>query len=302
MDGIIKLMYITIIVIWYIVFISFLMIIYFLNMKPYKSKYMGTKIKSFPSKLKPVELSMLLYKKITSEVFTASILTLINNQNISIKKDKNDYILTLNTNNNNELDKNQKYIIDILFGTIVKSNSVKLSEIENYVNNKANATDLFTNHYIWKRMAQSETFQTYYYEPKIGYRLIIIYKYISALLVIINFVTGYHLLFAYALIILSIVLKLFFYSSYKRTKKSNDEYYKWISFKNYLLTLDNEPIELDDEQTLDYLIYSSVLGATNNLRNDIFDGMDEFTIKLNEIITKGIFTATLFAQRKIKWK
>lgn len=302
MGGIVNLMYTSAIVVWYIVFIIFIGIIYFLNAKPHKSEYKKMQKDSYPSKLKPAELSMLLYKKITPEVFTASVLMLIHKKEINIKKDKEDYILTLNKNSNYGMDKNQKYVIDILFDSIAGSNTVKLSAIEKYANTKENGSEFLTNYYVWRRMAQSETFHTNYYETKMGYRLIVVYKYIAALLVTINFVNNYHWLSVYLLIILSIFLKLFFYKTYKRTKEANDEYHKWKSFKNYLFTFSLEEVELDDEQTFHHLIYGSILGISKYVKNETFDGIDEMAIKLNSIINKCVVNAQLYAHREIKWR
>ena len=302
MYEILKLVYILMVVIWYIIFIVFLLVIYFSNAKPHKSKYKGEKNESCPSNFKPAELSMLLYKKIITEVFTASILFLIYNNDINVKKEKYDYIFSLNKKNNQKLNKNQKYIIDILFESIGKGDSLRLSKLETYLNNEVNASEFYTNYYVWKRMAQSETFHTHYYEPKANYELIVIYKYIAVLLVTINFIASYHMLTVYLLIILSIILKFFFYKTYKRTKESNDEYHKWKSFKNYLLTFSNEEVELSDEQTLKYLMSGSILRVSKNMKNEIFDGMDELVIKLNEIISKCVTAASLPIHRKIEWR
>ncbi len=296
------LLYDWIIVLWYVVFLAFFVIIYFLNTKPYKSKFQKTTIEQYPSKLKPVELSMLMYKKITPEVFTTSILSLIHHKIITITKIKDDYILELKDNESINIEKAQEYIIDILFNSIAKDKKLSLSTLEKYALNKGNGSEFLTNYYVWKRIAQRETFNKKFYEPKTGYNLIVIYRIITIVLVSINFLTKHNSIMAYLLIFLSLILKYFFYRTYKRTNEFNDEYHKWVGFQNHLKSFSSESIEQSDEQIFDGLSYRLILKTYKNMQNQNFDGMDEFGIKLNNVVNRCVINAELYAHRKIKWK
>lgn len=302
MLEIMKILYDSVVVLWYFVFFIFLYVIYIRNVKPYKVKYEQKIRKKYPSKLNPAELSLLFYKKIIPEVFTASILSLIRDGKIKVKKIEDDYLFTVSSTSENKLSKSQEYILDILFNSISKEPKLKLSDIEKYASDKSNSTDFFTNYYVWRRIAHKETLDKHFFEEKSGYNLIVIYRQITDLLIIINFIAGYHNVYAYLLIIISFILSTFFYHTYKRTEDANEEYHKWKAFQNYLLELNNEKHQLDKNKIFDFLIYGTVLKTTSNMSNDFFEGVDELAFKLNKIIKKCIINAELYAYRKIQWK
>ncbi len=302
MVGKFKMIYDLAVLFWFFIFFVFLIIIYFVDTKPYGSKYKGKLNKKYPDKLKPAELSMLLYKKITPEVFTTNIMLLICNGVIEIRKSENDYKMTLNENKVLNLDKQQKYIVNILFDSIAQDNHLKLSVFNDYANNKKNGSEFLTNYYVWKRMTQTEVSSQPFYEYKKNYILIEIYKYITILLVLINILTKRHYLIGYFLIILSIILKLFFYKTYKRTYKYNDEFHKWMGFKQFLLSINDESYNLNKEEKLNYLIYSMILKIHKKIPVRIFDGMDILSFQLNDIVTKCVINAELHAHREIRWK
>ncbi len=287
---------------WYLVFLILIIVIYILNVKSHKSQFKEVVKKDYPSSLRPTELAMLMYKKMIPEVITATILVLIKNNKILIEEEEDDYLLVLNDNVNYKVRTEQQCVIDILFNLIARGNKVKLSEIERYASKKGNSSDFFTNYYVWKRVAQKETFYRNFFEPKSGYKLIIFYKYITLFLVIINFLTNNHWLSAYLLILLSIALNLFFYKSYKRTKEANDEFYKWKGFKTYLLNYKDKDNKLNDEQSYFFLIYGTVLKVSNLFAKETFIDKGQLVQKLNKAINKCVINAELYAHREIKWR
>lgn len=291
-------------IIWlgYIIFIMLIIIIYVLNIKPHKSKFREKIDSNYPSALRPSELAMLMYKKMIPEVITTTILMLIKNKKIIVKREAEDYIFMLSNANNYKLRVEQQCVIDMLFDLMGNGNKVKLSEIEKYASKKSNSSDFFTNYYVWKKVAQKETVHKNFFESKRGYKLIVIYKYIVILLVFINFITNSHWLSAYALILTSIALNLFFYKSFKRTKEANDEYHKWKGFKKYLLHHSNEISSLDNEQIYFYAIYGMILKTSNLNQNELFANFEDLNQKLKKAINKCVLNAELYAQRDIKWK
>lgn len=302
MMEIIKILFDSAVVLWYLVFLIFLFVIYYRNAKPHKVTYNEQLRKNYPSVLNPVELSLLMYKKIVPEVFTASIIDLIRLKKIEVKKVNNDYQLTINNDIENEIPKSYEYILDILFNSIVKDPGMMLSKLEEYADNKANSTEFFTNYYVWKRIAHKETFCQQFYEPKMGYSMLTIYRTIVDILIIINFLTGFHNFLAYFLIVPSFILSFVFYYTYKRTKEANEEYYKWKAFRNYLINFSNENRKLNRDDICNFLVYGTVLRTASIMNNECFDGFDEFSNQLNAIIRKCVINANLHARREIKWK
>lgn len=286
---------------WLFMFVVFIVIIYFLNVKSYKSEYKDKKIKSYPKELTSVELSMLMYKKIIPEVFTVTILELIIMGKIQLKIRGLDYELLLNENINYKLSKSQEEVLKILFASIALDKKTSLSKLAVYANNKSNGVSFFNDYYIWKRLAQAETFQTRFYEEKIGYNLIVIYKYIAFLLVVINILISPFWFISYLLLIFSALLSLFFYKSYRRTKEANDEYHKWKSFKVYLEGLNENELSLDNKERTNFLRYGVILKLNPFIKHKVFKGMDKFIYSLNKIIKKCSINAEFYGHREIKW-
>ncbi|MFA5603670.1 MAG: hypothetical protein WDA12_02295 [Bacilli bacterium] len=302
MNETIKLTYYIITICWYLVFLLLLLKIYFSNTKPYKTKPNEIiNINNLPN-LTPAELSMLFYRKIIPEVFTSYIIKLIYKQKISVSIENADYIFKINRGNSYELIKSEQMIMDILFGSIGFNQSVKLSEIKSYSTSKYSASEFLTNYYVWERIIQKETLGYKYFEPKEGYRLLMMYKYIAISLIIINLIMGYHYILAYCLFIPSLLLNYIFSQTYKRTKGANVEYQKWLLFKRKLETLNEFEEEVDTGNIFKLLIYGVVLKTTKKMNNLTFDGMDELVVKLNEVVNECVKNARLNGYREIKWK
>lgn len=245
---------------------------------------------------------MLFHRKIIPEVFTSYIIKLIYKKKINVSVENGDYIFKINRGNNYELIKSEQMIMDILFGSIGFNQSVKLSEIESYSTSKYSASEFLTNYYVWERIIQKETLGYKYFEPKQGYRSLMIYKYIAIILIIINLIMGYHFILAYCLFIPSLLLNYIFSQTYKRTEDANNQYHKWLSFKQYLATFNELEEELDTDNVFKLLIYGVVLKTTQKMNNLTFDGMDELVVKLNEVVNECVKNARLNGYREIKWK
>lgn len=302
MDETIKLTYYIITICWYLVFLLLLSKIYFSNTKPYKTKTNEILNKNNLPDITPAELSMLFHRKIIPEVFTSYIIKLIYKKKINVSVENGDYIFKINRGNNYELIKSEQMIMDILFGSIGFNQSVKLSEIESYSTSKYSASEFLTNYYVWERIIQKETLGYKYFEPKQGYRSLMIYKYIAIILIIINLIMGYHFILAYCLFIPSLLLNYIFSQTYKRTEDANNQYHKWLSFKQYLATFNELEEELDTDNVFKLLIYGVVLKTTQKMNNLTFDGMDELVVKLNEVVNECVKNARLNGYREIKWK
>ncbi|MDD2518652.1 MAG: DUF2207 domain-containing protein [Bacilli bacterium] len=302
MNETIKLTYYIITLCWYLVFLLLLLRIYFSNTKPYKTKPNEIINKNNLPTITPAELSMLFYRKLIPEVFTAYIIKLIYKQKIIVSVENGDYLFKINRDNNYEPIKSEQMILDILFGSIGFNQSVKLSEIESYSTSKYSASEFLTNYYVWQRIIQKETLGYKYFEPKRGYRTLIIYKYIAIILILINIIMGYHSILAYCLVIPSLLLNYIFSQTYKRTEDANVEYQKWVLFKQDLESFNELEEELDTDDVFNLLIYGVVLKTTKKMNNLTFDGMDELVVKLNEVVNECVKNARLNGYREIKWK
>ena len=286
---------------WFLMFVVLILIIYFLNVKPYKSEYKNKKIKTYPKELTSMELSMLMYKKIIPEVFTVTILELIIMGKIQVKIKETDYELILNDSINYKLSKCQEEVLKIMFDTIALNKKISLSKLTSYAYNKSNSSSFFNDYYIWKRMAYAKTFKTRFYEEKRGYNLIVIYKYVVFILIGINLIVSPFWLFPYLLIIFSILLNMFFYRSYRRTKEANDEYHKWKAFQSYLEGLNKIELSLDNKERTNFLRYGILLKLNLVTNHKVFKGMDKFIYSLNKVIRKCYINAEFYGHREIKW-
>ena len=81
-----KITYLLIVITWYILFFIFFIFLYIKYKKPYHLKCYVPIYKEIPEKLSPIELSMLLYHKITPNALTATIAYLIDSNVVKLMK------------------------------------------------------------------------------------------------------------------------------------------------------------------------------------------------------------------------
>jgi hypothetical protein len=78
-------------VIWYLIFIGAILYLSINDSMPYVPKFKDKFYTKIPSKLNPGELSNLMYKKMSSDVFTATIMFLVKKGILTLKRTKKDF-------------------------------------------------------------------------------------------------------------------------------------------------------------------------------------------------------------------
>lgn len=248
----IKEMYSYLLFIWYIILIILFIYIYFRYYKQYNSEYINKKTTKIPSNINPLNLSILMYNKINTNTFISTIYFLIFKNKIIIEKDNNEYILKLNCEKM-KLSDSQNYILKTLFEQIGDGMNVTMTQLNEYCNSKYNKQEFNMNYFIWKKTAYKECANNNFYKPKYIYFKMKLISVITLLLFILGIIINRNQLIIYLLIPFIVILAILIEKSNKRTKEANDEYYKWLSYKNYL-----KNSKINDNPEIN-LIYGTIL-------------------------------------------
>jgi len=287
--------YYVICVIWYLVFIGLILYLSLNYSLPYIPKFKEKIYPKIPSNLNPGELSNLMYKDISPNVFTATIMFLVKKGVLTLKRKKDDFIIFLN-NTDIELSISQKLVVDILMNDIGNNQKVTFKQIEDYCTSQQNCTEFLLNYKIWKKNMIKESNKKVFYEEKKDYNQVKLMRNIGLVLFALNILYGYHSIIGYFIIIPAYFIVLYFYKIYKRTIEANEEYYKWLAFKRYLYNIDK--FFYEKENIGSYIIYGLVLRIP-----DLEQKLTDFYCveKLNNIINHNVILASLKCNRSIKF-
>lgn len=288
--------YYVICLIWYVIFICAILYLSVVDSMPYKPKFKDKIYTKIPSKLNPGELSNLMYKKMSSDVFTATIMFLVKKGILSLKRTKDDFVITL-VKPKAGLSHSQQTVVDILIKDMGEKGKVTFKQIENYSKSSQNCSEFLLNYQMWDKLMIKESNEKSFYEDKIGYKLVKNVRLFGILLFIMNILLGFHSLLGYFIIIPACFIALYFYKIYKRTEEANEEYMKWLAFKRYLNNI--EKYEYKKENIGNYIICGLILKIP-----DLEKKLNDFHCveKLNDLIRHNVIMATLRGNRSIKFK
>lgn len=276
---------------WLFGYIAFIIYLHIVDSRPYISEFTEEQYPKAPSFLNPYELSMLLYKKIIPSAFTASILILIKKGIILVERKENDYVFM--KFNDTNLSNSQKDVMMLLFDEIGDGETVKLSSIDRFCKGHDSCSTFLFMYQNWRKNAYREV-KYKFFEQKKGYMGVKTYRNIGFLLILANFFTGIHFIPIYCMIIPIWVLYIYFYKIYKRTSEANTEYFKWLGYKNYLLSKDTFSVEEEGHAS----IYGVILGLAAVMDRKL-PSKGDFIVSLEAIITKSVRRATLKGDRSI---
>lgn len=285
----VNVMYLLILITWYFLFLIFFIFLYLKYSKPYKVKIDNNK--EVPEKLNPNELSMLLYHKITPHALTATIIYLIGEGVIK----REDNILRL-SGDGSVLSVCQKSAVELLFDTMGNGKTVDVEKIEHFCSSNSRCTDFLLGYDIWNNMATREAMSSkQFFIRKMDYELVKWFQYIGYLLVILNFVLKLNYIAGYIVVIPAYFLLRYFYKIYKRTPHYQEQFYKWLSYGNYLSNLkSSDPLHYSKNWVLIYSTLLSKLGHVENVINE-----EQFLTKLDNSIQNCHKKAFFFGNRKI---
>lgn len=293
--------YYLVVIGWYCGYIFFMGYLHVRHSIPYRNEYDKEYCESIPSPLSPGALSMLMYKKIKAEVLTATIFALIKKRILTVRAENNDYIIRLTNADYATLDlgNSQKQILEFLIDMMNDEKEVSLSTIHNYCNGNSGSSEFLFNYQIWKKIILKESYKTNFFEDKVDYSKVKLLKYIGLCLFAANFLLKTHLLIGYFILVPIYFLPLYFYKIYKRTVVANEEYYKWLAFKNYLANISD--FNYDNKEIDKYLVYATILNVNEKFKvQNPTDFNADFVNRLNIAVNRCVIRANLYGNRSIK--
>lgn len=288
-------LYIILIICYFIFSFSLIGYLYLNYSKPYKPEKLKNYTKEIPSKLSPIELSILMNNKITPQVFTATIYYLIGSKALIKNIENKKIYLYRNLNFKGNLSHSQKYALKLLIETMGNGEKVSFEKIEKFCSNNAGATTFLLNYEIWKRMAAAEGGTKQFFEPKPNSSLVKWSCAIGIILFLINIIFGIHMLLGYLIILPAVFSVYYFKKIFKRTKKYNNQFYKWLEFSNYLMNI--KELGHDKENNNFYLMYSIILDKLEYVEPHLLKSND--FINLNKYIKKCYTRAYFHGSRSI---
>lgn len=294
MDIVINI-YKILLVLYYIFSVWLIIYLYFKYSKPYPSNNLKKYSKEIPSKLNPIELSILVNHKITPQVLTATICYLTVIGALQKRKEKNDIYLYRNSKFKGKLSHSQKYAIEFMIDIIGNRSKVSFSQIKNCCNKRRGSSSFLLNYELWKKMALKESSKKEFFEQKKCYSLVKWHRNLGLFLAVLNLLLGLNYFLGYFILIPAFFSMFYFSNIYKRTKKYNDEFYKWLEFGNYLKDIKTLGFEKDNINA--YLVYATVLNKIEYVEPYILNSND-FTV-LNESIIKCYKKAYFHGSRNL---
>jgi len=287
--------YYIVCIIWCLAFLGMILYLNFNCSVPYTPKFKEKIYPKIPSNLNPGELSNLMYKNISPNVFTATIMFLVKKGVLTLKRTKVDFILILNDLDIN-LSPSQNLVIMILIEKIGDGKQVTFKQIEEYCKSSHNSTEFLSDYQLWKKMMIKESNKKTFYEEKTEYNQVMLLRVTGFALFLLNIILGFHSLIGYFIVIPAYFIVLYFYKIYKRTETANEEYHKWLAFKYYLNHIDEYFYE--PENIGSYIIYGLVLKIPN-LEQKLTDF--HCVEKLNDMINHNVILSSLKGNRGIKF-
>ena len=254
--------YYFLLIAWYIGVMTLIIYLYNHNYKPYPNKISQKYYEELPSDLDAGELSILLYRKIEPQVFTTVILSLIKKGALELKFYEEDYHFKIvNAPGRIKLSRSEVVIQDFLM-SIGKMGEFSLKEMAIFCGTKKGDSEFLFQFDLWKNVLRRESSKKRFFDEKKGYAMVKLAKNFGILLLIVNFIGGYHLFTGYSTVLPILFLPFFFSILYRRTGHYSEEYEKWMAFGNYLDHLKEFP---ESKEIHDFTISAIVLKKMNAL-------------------------------------
>jgi len=283
--------------IWYIAGIALIIYLYKSNYVPHKVKFRDYYYTEIPSDLDPGEISMLMYHKIEPQVFTTTILTLIQKGIIELKQKNGEYYFkVIDSGGRVKLSRSENVVREFLEG-IGKNKEFTLTEFEQFCGTKKGDSEFLFQYDLFKNIIMRESSRKHFFEQKKGYSFVKIMRNLGILLFITNILGRYHLISGYGLVLPILFIPFFFKTFYRRTEQYSEEYEKWTSFQNYLNELE---LFKEVEEFNSYTKCAIVLGSMEKLhQRKPNDKSIAFANNLNNIVLKCYRHAYLNGNRSI---
>ncbi|MGE5456434.1 MAG: DUF2207 family protein [Ignavibacteriales bacterium] len=245
--------------IWLLGMIFSFLKVYFKHDREYASKFNGKYYEKLPDDYSPAMVGYLLNMNITDDDLASSMLFLINNGTIKLKKNDDDLILSLNKGKG--ISETDHKLIELIFSG---EQDVNLSHIK--VRASAENTKFLKKYNNWYVFSILEAEKQKLFESTNTIKIkMIIYSCIGLLLALISLFFNVDMFILYTLLITSLIGIIYFKTFRKRTKKGNNKYSKWVAFKRYLEDYEKFVNKEDISLLEQYLIYATTFGCNKKI-------------------------------------
>lgn len=263
--------------------------VYFKYDREYKSAFLVDYYREFIDDYNVEVVDYLIHKNITPNAMSASIMNLIYKKVIKVEEipsesKKKDYTFTLNENNDNT-NETEKSLIDFLFHKVGKDNTFTTKELQAYAKGTKTCEKFMTSYTTWKNKVIRDGKQENFFE-KNGKAIAIsaIFLFISILLTALTTLCNVVLPIPFLNNFLAFLFLIYTFIFFKRTKKGNEDYKKWMAFKRFLNdfgTFDTK--ELPEIALWErYMVYATLFGLAEKVSKVM-------NVKIKELETSGVY-------------
>lgn len=256
--------------------------------KEYQSEFKNEYNRDFIDDYNVEVVDYLMNKNITPNAMSASIMNLIYKKVIEVEeipseKKKKEYTFTLKNEEN--INETEKYLVDFLFKKVGSEGKFTTIDLKNYAKETKTCEKFSTSYTTWKNKVVKDGKAQNFFEKNAKPQTI------SALFLVMSFILAI-LIGVFSVVLPTIFLNVFIsicfliYTCcfFKRTKKGNEDYAKWMAFKKFLQdfgTFDTK--ELPEIALWErYMVYATVFGLAEKVSKCM-------NVKIKELETQGIY-------------
>lgn len=267
--------YSALIVIWFYIYFQF--------DREYKSDFQSKYYREFTGNYNVEIIDYLMNKNISPNAMSASIMNMIYKKNIEVeelptenkKQKKYKFILK----NNDKVTDTEQILLDFLFEKIGKENSFTTTDLEKYAKSSRTCESFSKSYHEWKNCVIKDAEQEKFYETN-GIPIVVGILALLVSILIFLVVVYYHIDLISSYFLLPVGILFLFYTLLikKRTRKGNEDYLRWKSFKNFLNDFGNFKVKELPEIILweKYLVYATVFGLADSVEKSM-------NVKINEL-------------------
>lgn len=267
---------------YYIALIFLWIFIYIKYDKEYKSDFNSKYYREFTGNYNVEVIDYLMNKNIGPNAMSASIMNLIYKKNIKAEElkdnsSKKKYLFTLLNNEN--VTNTEQILLDFLFEKVGKNNQFSTKDLEKYASSTRTCEKFSKSYTEWKNCVVKDAERECFYETN-GIPVVLGILLLLVTILIFMVILYYHVNFlpSYFLFPVGLLFLIYTICIKKRTKKGNEDYLKWKSFKNFLKDFGSFKIKELPEIVLweKYLVYATVFGLAETVGKSMNVKMSEF--------------------------
>ena len=272
------------VLIWYVMFIGVMAIV--LKDKKIREKcdFNHDYLRDFPADYGPEIVEYLIYKKVSDDGLSASILNIINKRAITtetLEGEKDNYTLTMIPDKCDSLTESEKQVVNILFNIIGTKDKVTLKQIKEFGSRYDGGHKFLMAYNKWKSTVTQEAEQEQFYTSMPFVCLFeCLLGIIGVFLTFICAIIESSFILGYISAVVGIIGIIYVCSLKYMTPKGVLHYKKWMALKKFMLDFGN----MDEKELPEiivwekYLVYATVLGCADKLRKDMKTRFDQMNI------------------------